>query len=159
MNGEQRGEGSAQAIAKALSEASERALLLVHEEIELAKAEVGEKVSALLRGGVVALAAGIFLIAAVQMALAGLALLAWYLLPDGDLEYFWGFFAVAAALVLLALAAGVAAWRAVRRGSPPLPTMAVEEARKLKASVAGSAPTVPGWSPAGDGDGGAPNAG
>ena len=46
---EQRSE-QRQNIATAIAEVSERATLLVREEIELAKAEVTEKVTKLLRG-------------------------------------------------------------------------------------------------------------
>jgi len=151
MNGQ---ENTAQRLTEAITEVSERALLLIHEEIELAKAEVGEKVGQLLRGTVVGVAAGIFLVAAVQMALAGLALLAWYLLPVGVNEYFWGFFVVAGVLLLLSLLAGFAAWRAVRRGSPPVPKQAVEEAKRLRETVARSGPQVPSWQ-GGEGDGAA----
>jgi len=148
-------EPTAKRLAEAVTEVSNRALLLLHEEIELAKAEVGEKVGQLLRGAFVGVAAGVFLLGAVQMALAGLALLAWYLLPVGDTQFFWGFFVVAGALLLLSLLAGLAAWRAVRRGSPPVPKQAVEEARRLRETVAG-AQRLPGWQQSeGAGDGAA----
>ena len=44
------------------------------------------------------------------------------------------------AVILLALGAvaGVLAARAVKRGSPPVPEMAIEEARKIKQTVSGS---------------------
>ncbi|MDE3070274.1 MAG: phage holin family protein [Acidobacteriota bacterium] len=136
--GGREGQQQAQSIAGAVTEISERAMALVHEEIELAKAEVSEKVASLLRGTVVALAAGVFLVVAVVMALFGLALFAWWILPVGELEIFWGFFAVAAALVGMAALAGYAAWRAVRAGTPPVPSMAMEEARKIRESVSAS---------------------
>jgi len=44
------------------------------------------------------------------------------------------------AVILLALGAvaGMLAARAVKRGSPPMPEMAIEEARKIKETVSGS---------------------
>ena len=51
-----------QNIATAIAEVSERATLLVREEIELAKAEVSEKAMKLVRGAVVGAAAGIFVV-------------------------------------------------------------------------------------------------
>ena len=45
--------GAPQNIATAITEVSERATLLIHEEIELAKAEVTEKTTKLARGAVV----------------------------------------------------------------------------------------------------------
>ena len=53
-----------QNIATAIAEVSERATLLVHEEIELAKAEVTEKATKLIRGAIVGVAAGIFFVMA-----------------------------------------------------------------------------------------------
>jgi uncharacterized membrane protein YqjE len=126
----------AQNIATAVTEISDRAMQLVHEEIELAKAELSEKVTRLLTGTVVGIAAGVFILAALQFILVGLALLAWWAIPwIGPTEFFWGFFIVAGGLVLLAALAGGLAARAVRAGSPPVPSMALEEARRIRESV------------------------
>jgi uncharacterized membrane protein YqjE len=124
----------AQGIADAVSDVSEHVLRLVHEEIELAKAEVSEKVTRLLKGAVVGAAAGMFVAAAAWFVLVGLALLAYYYLPDEG-EFFWGFFVVAGGLLVLAILAGVIAARAVKAGSPPVPSMAIDEARKIRESV------------------------
>src|ERR671928_210781 len=56
----QEAEGSAQNIAQAIQEVSERAQVLIREEIELAKAEVMEKVTTLAKGAAVGVAAGVF---------------------------------------------------------------------------------------------------
>ena len=93
---------SAKSIAAAISEVSERAQLLVREEIELAKTEVAEKVGKLAKGAVVAIAAGIFLITALFFVLIGCAWLLYYELPIGNAyTVFWGFFAMALILVVL----------------------------------------------------------
>jgi uncharacterized membrane protein YqjE len=131
-------QASAQNIAQAITEVSERASLLVREEIELAKAEVTEKITKLLKGAVVGVAAGVFVIAALLVALEGLGWLAWYILPVGHTQYFWGFFAVAALLLVLAGLAGLIAFRAVRFGAPPTPAMAIDEARKIREAVSTS---------------------
>src|ERR1700739_914356 len=110
---------STQNIAATITDVSERASQLVREEIELAKAELNEKVSKLLRGAVVGVAAGVFVLTALVFALVGCAWLLYYYLPGNDFTYFWGFFAMAAILVLLGVIAGLIAWRAVKRGSPP----------------------------------------
>ena len=47
-----------QNIATAIAEVSERATLLIREEIELAKAELNEKTTKLIRGTIVGVAAG-----------------------------------------------------------------------------------------------------
>ena len=47
-------------IAQAIQEVSDRAQILIREEIELAKAEVTEKVTTLIRGAVIGIVAGVF---------------------------------------------------------------------------------------------------
>jgi Putative Actinobacterial Holin-X, holin superfamily III len=133
-----------QNIATAITEVSERATLLVREEIELAKAEVSEKVAKLARGAVVAGAAGIFLVTALSFVLNGFAWLLYYELPIGsEFTYFWGFFAMALILVVLGVLAGLLAARLVRRSSPPVPNMAIEEARKIRETVSAAGETGP----------------
>jgi hypothetical protein len=124
-------------VAAAIAEVSERATLLVREEIELAKAEVSEKATKLIKGAVVGVAAGIFFMTALVFALVGCAWLLYYFLPVGDFAFFWGFFAMAVILVLLGVLAGFIAARAVKKGSPPVPSMAFEEARKIRETVSG----------------------
>ncbi len=137
-----------QSIAAAIAEVSERATLLVREEIELAKAEMGEKATKLVKGAVVGAAAGIFFMTALVFALVGCAWLLYYYLPIGnDYAYFWGFFAMAVILVVLGVLAGLIAARAVKKGSPPVPSMAIEEARKIREAV-GSGPAAGGEQPA-----------
>jgi TRAP-type mannitol/chloroaromatic compound transport system permease large subunit len=114
---------------------SDRATRLVHEEIELAKAEVSEKATKLVKGAIVGVAAGVFLLMALILALVGCAWLLYYYLPGNDFAYFWGFFAMAVILVLLGAVAGLIAARVVKRGAPPVPSMAIEEARKIREAV------------------------
>jgi hypothetical protein len=130
-----------QNIATAIAEVSERATLLVREEIELAKAEMSEKATKLAKGAVVGVAAGVFFFTALVFALVGCAWLLYFYLPIGnDFSYFYGFFAMAAILVVLGVIAGVIAAKVVKRGSPPMPNMAIEEARKIREAVGPSAP-------------------
>jgi uncharacterized membrane protein YqjE len=124
-----------QNIATALAEVSERATLLVHEEIELAKAEVAEKTASLLRGAVVAATAGIFLVMALVLFLAGCAWLLYFYLPVNAFAYFWGFFAMAVILVVIGAVAGLVAARVMRKAAPPVPNMAIDEARKIRDTV------------------------
>jgi hypothetical protein len=128
-------------IASAITEISERATLLVREEIELAKAEIAEKASRLAKGAVVGVAAGIFFVTALFFVLLGCAWLLYYYLPIGNqFTYFWGFFAMALILVILGLIAGLIAARAVKRGAPPTPDMAIEEARRIRDTVSSTVP-------------------
>jgi hypothetical protein len=129
-----------QNIATAITEVSERASLLVREEIELAKAEVTEKITKLARGAVVAGAAGIFLVVALIFVLNGFAWLLYYELPiGGTFTYFWGFFAMALILLVLGIIAGLLAARLVKKSSPPVPNMAIEEARRIRETVSSPA--------------------
>ena len=124
-----------QNVATALTEVSERATLLIHEEIELAKAEIAEKTASLARGAVVAATAGIFLVMALVLFLVGCAWLLYFYLPVNAFAYFWGFFAMAAILVVLGAVLGLVAARVMRRAAPPVPSMAIDEARKIRDTV------------------------
>jgi uncharacterized membrane protein YqjE len=136
-----RRDGQPQNIASAIAEVSERATLLIHEEIELAKAEVSEKATKLVKGAVVGVAAGVFFLMAVIFALIGCAWLLYFYLPGSDFTYFWGFFAMAVILVVLGVLAGLIAARVVKRSSPPVPSMAIEEARKIREAVSTPPPS------------------
>jgi hypothetical protein len=125
-------------IAAAITEVSERAQVLVREEIELAKAEVTEKVTKLIKGAVVGIAAGVFVLMAVIFALVGFAWLLYYYLPGNEFTFFWGFFAMAVILLLLGALAGLLAAKAVKKGSPPMPSMAIDEAKKIRETVSSS---------------------
>jgi uncharacterized membrane protein YqjE len=134
MTDQQQTDTTTQNIAQAIQEVSDRATLLVREEIELAKAEVTEKVTKLVKGAVVGIAAGIFVVFALIYLLHGFAWLTWYeLFPDQ--QYFWGFFIVAAVLLLLGALAGYIAARALKSGAPPTPAMAIDEAKLIKETV------------------------
>jgi uncharacterized membrane protein YqjE len=123
---------SAKAIADAVNEISERASLLVREEIELAKAEVSQKVGRLAKGAAVGGAAGVFAIFGIVLLFQGLAWLAYWILPVRTGAYFWGFFVVAAILFILGGLAGLLAARLFKSGAPPMPAMAIEEAKRTK---------------------------
>ena len=123
---------SAKGIADAVNEISERASLLVREEIELAKAEISQKLSRLAKGAAIGGAAAVFAIFGVVLLFHGLAWLAYWLLPVGNGEVFWGFFVVAAVLFILGGFAGLIAAKLFKSGAPPMPAMAIEEAKKTK---------------------------
>jgi uncharacterized membrane protein YqjE len=122
-------------IGQAIQEVSERAQILVREEIELAKAEVTEKVSSLVKGAVVGIVAGIFAVIGLLFLLHGFAWLAWFALFSDSSNYFWGFFIVAGVLFLLGALAGFLASRAFKRGSPPKPELAIDEAKRIRETV------------------------
>jgi hypothetical protein len=128
------GQASQAAIAQAIQEVSERAQVIIREEIELAKVEVETKVRSLVKGAVVGLAGGLFVVVGLLFLLHGLAWLAWFeIFPDN--QFFWGFFVVAGALFLLGGLAGYVAARAFRSGAPPTPQLAIEEAQRIRETV------------------------
>jgi uncharacterized membrane protein YqjE len=122
-------------LAQTVQEISERVTLLVHEEIELAKAEVTGKVTKLLRGIVIGAAAGIFVVVGLLFLLHGMAWLAWYALPVADGSYFWGFFVIAGLLFVLGGVAGYLAAKFFKDSTPPVPEMAIDEAGKIKKTL------------------------
>jgi hypothetical protein len=121
-------------LGEIVAEVSEKASLLVREEIELAKAEVTDKLSKLTRGAAVAAAAGVFLVFGVTMFFHGLA---WFLDDVFNWEdNIWAGFAVVTGLLfLLAILAGLLAYRLFKKGSPPTPDMAIEEAKRTRAEL------------------------
>ncbi|MEX2448253.1 MAG: phage holin family protein [Solirubrobacterales bacterium] len=127
--------GEEKSVGELVFDVSERASSLIREEIELAKAEVSEKVGKILRGSVVGLAAGVFAFLALILAMHGVAWLLNDLLFDG--EAWPGYFVEAALFLLLAAAAGLFAYRSVQAGAPPLPEQAIEEAKLTKATLEG----------------------
>jgi Putative Actinobacterial Holin-X, holin superfamily III len=137
------GEAVPGGIAAAIADVSERATQLVREEIELAKAEVAEKATKLARGVVIGVAAGIFVLGALFFFSVGCAWLLYFYLPGSTYAYFWGFFAMAAILLILGVLAGAIAARAVKRGAPPTPDMAIEEARLIRETMSAAPPGAP----------------
>ena len=123
-------------LAQTVQDISERAALLVREEIELAKAEVTEKITKLLRGIVIGVAAGFFVAIGLLFLLHGMAWLAWYILPTGNnLSYFWGYFVVAGLLFGMGGLAGFLAAKFFKQSTPPVPNMAIDEAGKIKKTL------------------------
>jgi len=117
-------------IAAAITEISDRLTKLVHDEIELAKVEVGQKFSSLWRGAAAIAAGAVFGVFAVVF---GLLTLAWGL--NSALDSIWlGFLIVFVVLIGLAVGASLFAWRKLKVGAP-VPTMAIDEARKIQATV------------------------
>jgi uncharacterized membrane protein YqjE len=129
-------------LGQAIQDVSEKASLLVREEIELAKAEITDKVTKLMKGAVVGIVAGIFAVAGLIYLLHALSWLIWELI-GGDTNFWIGFLIVAVALFLLGALAGFLASRYFKRGSPPTPAMAIEEAQLIKETVTSPKPAEP----------------
>ncbi len=117
-------------LADLVVDVSENASTLVREEIELAKAEVSEKVGKILRGSAVGIAAGVFAFLALILIMHGVAWLLAEELFDGKA---WpGYFVEAALFLLVAALAGWIASKALKQGAPPVPEQAIAEAKLTK---------------------------
>ena len=123
-------------LADVVGEVSQKASLLVREEIELAKAEVTVKAKSLGGAAAAAAIAGVFAFLALILVLHGLAWLIADLFSDGIVIGIWlGFFITAVLLLVLGAVSGVLALRFFRAGTPPTPELAIEEARKTRATI------------------------
>jgi uncharacterized membrane protein YqjE len=113
-------------VGELVFDVSERTSTLVREEIELAKAEISEKLSQLVRGSVVGAVAGVFGFLALILIMEGVA----WLLNDLVFDNFWlGFFVEAGLFLLIAAIGGLIAYRSLLKGAPPTPDLAIEQAK------------------------------
>ena len=136
-------EHSTSELGRAVQEVSERASLLIREEIELAKAEMTEKVTKLLKGAVVGIVAGIFAVGALIYLLHALSWGIFALVSD-DINFVWvGYLITGGTVLLLGGLAAFLALRFFKSGSPPTPVMAIEEAQLIKQTVQTSRPAQP----------------
>jgi hypothetical protein len=127
--------GNAQkSLGDAVNDVSTKASLLIREEIELAKTEISEKVTSLAKGSGVAIAAGIFAVFALIYFFEALA---WFFndLLDVGQSVWIGFLIVFGILIALAAIAGFVGIRWIKKGAPPTPDMAIEEAKLIRADI------------------------
>jgi len=126
--------GKSDNLVNTVTEVSDRISNLIREEIELAKAEVGRKAISLMRGTIAVVAGAVFAVFAIFI---GLEALAWGInavIVPGAGSIWEGFAIVFGILAILAILAFVIASRLLRRG-PPVPTMAIEEAKQIRETV------------------------
>jgi Putative Actinobacterial Holin-X, holin superfamily III len=127
--------GRPENIVQTVTDISDRMTNLVRDEIELAKSEVTMKARSLLRGTVAVAAGAVFGVFAIFF---GLETIAWALdavFISGAGDIWLGFLIVTGGLTLMAFVAFMFAWRKLRVG-PPTPTMAIDEARQIRETVA-----------------------
>ena len=126
-------------LGTAIQEVSEKASLLVREEIALAKAELTEKISGLVKGAAVGAAAGVFILAGLIYFLHFIALLIADVLGT---DAWVGYLILSGALFLLGGLAGFLAARFFKKGTPPTPQMAIEEAQLIKQTLTSPHPAA-----------------
>ena len=118
-------EAEGRGLGAAAKQVAEHASALVRLEAKLAVLEVKQKVVSFVLGIGLGFAAVVLLLFALGFALAGAAEGVATALPA------WAaLLVVAGGLVLVAGLLGVAAVAALKRGSPPVPEQAIEEARR-----------------------------
>jgi uncharacterized membrane protein YqjE len=129
-------------LGQAIQDVTERLSLLFREEIELAKTEMTEKVTKLIKGAVVGIVAGIFAVFGLVYLLHAASWGIWQAI--GGTDNFWiGFLVVAVILFVLGALGAFIASRLFKRGAPPTPQMAIEEGKLIKETVTTSHPALP----------------
>ncbi|MDP8944025.1 MAG: phage holin family protein [Actinomycetota bacterium] len=133
-NGIRPPETADKSLAEIVGDISNQASAIVREEVELAKAELQVKAARLARGAAAGAAAGVFALVAVFFLLQALA---WGIasLFNVDPGVWIGFAITAAILLIAAGAAGAVAFRFVKRATPPVPELAIEEAKRTRAAL------------------------
>jgi uncharacterized membrane protein YqjE len=119
-------------VGELVFDVSERVSTLVREEIELAKTEVSEKVTKLVQGSVVGIAAGTFAFLGLILLMVAIA----FLIDDIFNTAAWvGFLIEAVVFFLVAAGAGFFAYRTVQAGAPPTPDLAIEEGKRIRQTL------------------------
>jgi uncharacterized membrane protein YqjE len=129
------GSTAEKSLGDVVNDVSTKASLLVREEIELAKTEIAEKAKSLGKGAVVAMVAGVMAVFALIYFFEALA---WFFndLFDQTPQSPWvGFLIVFGILIVLAGIAGALGLRWIKKGAPPTPNMAIEEAKRTRAEI------------------------
>jgi len=122
---------SEKTIGELIFEVTEQTTILVREEIELAKAEITEKIQTLARGSVVGIVAGVLAFLALILLMHAFALGLNSLFFED--EPWAGYLIEAVLFILLAIGAGWFAWRSFEKTGAPVPSEAIEEAQKTRA--------------------------
>src|SRR3954454_12670152 len=117
-------------LGNIVSEVTSKAQLLVREEIELAKAEVTLKVTRIEKGAAAFALAGFF---ALMMLTFLLHTLSWGFVDWFDFKFWVGFGITTLILLVLTGLAVLIGIRLFKKGAPPTPDLAIEEAQKTKA--------------------------
>ena|SRR5688500_13781573 len=117
-------------LGDVVTDVTEKASLLVREEIELAKAELTEKVTKLGKGAAALAAAAVLAVFALIYLFHALA---WFFVDLFNWSGVWGGYLLTFGVIVIfgALAGGLGA-RWLKGGSPPTPELAIEEAKRTR---------------------------
>jgi len=112
-----------------VGDVTQKAQLLVREEIELARAEIQLKVSRIVKGVLAFSVAAFFALLFVIFLLHSLS---WGIADWISVKTWVGYGITTIGLLVLTALAALIGVRLFRRGSPPTPELAVEEAQKTR---------------------------
>jgi uncharacterized membrane protein YqjE len=129
------GRTAEKSLGDAVNDVSVKASLLVREEIELAKTEITEKAQSLARGSAIAIAAAVMVVFALIFFFVALA---WFfndIAGTVNTSPWLGFIIVFVILLIAAAIAGLIGVRWIKRGAPPTPDLAIEEAKRTRAEL------------------------
>ena len=129
------GRTAEKSLGDVVNDVSAKASLLVREEIELAKTEVAEKAKSLGKGSAVAMGAGVMATFALIYFFMALAWFLNDLFGTVNTSPWLGFIIVFVLLIGLAGLAGAIGVRWIKKGSPPTPELAIEEAKRTRAEI------------------------
>ena len=117
-------------LGEIVADVTQKAQQLVREEIELAKAEITTKTSKIVKGIVFFSVAGFFALLMLIFLLHTLSIgiSEWF-----DLKAWVGYAATTLLLLILTVVAALIGLRMLKKGSPPTPQYAIEEAQKTRA--------------------------
>jgi hypothetical protein len=122
--------GADKSLGDVVSEVTEKASLLVREEIELAKAEISEKVTKLGKGAGALAAAGVLAVFALIFFFHALS---WFWIDLFNWNSVWpGYLVTFVVIVLSGSLIGFIGYRWLQGGSPPTPDLAIEEAKRTR---------------------------
>src|SRR3954451_1920147 len=129
------GNTAEKSLGDVVNDVSTKASLLVREEIELAKTEIAEKAKSLGRGLAVAIVAGITIVFALVYFFEALA---WFLNDIAgtvNSSPWLGFIIVFGLLFIFAAICGFIRLGSIKKGAPPTPDMAIEEAKRTRTEL------------------------
>jgi H+/Cl- antiporter ClcA len=120
-------------IGELVLDVSEQTSRLIRDEIDLAKAEISEKVNQLIRSSTVAIVAGVFAFFALILFMHAFA---WFLAVTILGDHVWlGYLVAGLIFVAIGAGAGYYAYRNFQTASPPIPNQAIEEAKLTRAAL------------------------
>ena len=123
-------DGADKSLGDVVTEVTEKASLLVREEIELAKAEVTEKVTKLGKGAGALAAAGVLAVFALIFFFHAMS---WFWIDLFNWNTVWpGYLLTFVVIIVSGSAAGFLGYRWLKSGSPPTPDLAIEEAKRTR---------------------------